>query len=107
MLEPPPAADPGPGETLRLPCGLEDRDPERFSILAHAPRPGHQSKLRAKRQGMTLKDFQIHLPQRDLLILGPDQQNPRRLGPRHAVAYGDEIVVRFERDDLRLHAARL
>jgi hypothetical protein len=52
---------------------------------------------------MLLEDAQVGRAQCDLLVLWPDQQDARRLGPRHAVAHRDEIIMRFQRDDLCFH----
>src|SRR5688500_19707841 len=53
---------------------------------------------------MSLQDLQVHLPEGYLLIFGPYQQNTRRFRPGHSVADGDEVIVRFERDDLGFHS---
>lgn len=49
---------------------------------------------------MPLQDFQIQQSQRYIFILRPDEEDARCLRPRQSVADGDEVIVRFEGDDL-------
>jgi hypothetical protein len=74
-----------------------------LGIHAHPADAGDQSQLRAQGGSMSLQDFQVHLPEADLLVLGPHQQNARRFCPRHAVSHRDKVIVRFKRDDLGFH----
>ena len=83
-----------PGIALGLPGGVEDRDIQRLGLAADVAVPGDR---------MSLQDLQIQRAQGDALGFGPDQQDTRRLGPRHPVTDGDQIIVRFEWDELGLH----
>jgi hypothetical protein len=90
---------------LRVQRRPENRDPEGTGITPDPLLASHKSHLGAELSGVLLQNAQIEWLQRDLFSRGPDQQNARRLGPRHAIAYRDQIVMGCQRYDLRLHSA--
>ena len=81
----------------------EDGQSQRGGLASNARVARHQPEVRAERTRVALKDPQVERSQGDLLPFRPDEQNARRLRPGHPVLDGNEVVVRFEREQVGVH----
>jgi hypothetical protein len=84
---------------------IEERQTKRRGLASDAGIARHQPEVRAERTRMSLKHPQVERPKRNPLPLRPDEQDARRLGPGHLVLDRDEIIVRFEREQVSLDKA--
>ena len=92
---------------LGLSNGHKDWQSQFTGGATNFSRTRHQSKLRAQAGSMSLEQEQVEAPRQDAPARRPDEQDARRLRPRHLVADGDSVIMQLEVDHLGFHLPRL